>query len=413
MTKLPLAWLLCLALLPMGLACQQRGKNSEVTSLGDSNTRPSTVQSRARRPPDLIKINGVFVPTRRVKIKSEFSGRLDNLAVAKGQAVLRQSPLFRVEDDRLTESLGFLRSQLQLAQTQLEQSSLLSEVEATTEEVQERVAVELPALASVEEVPAYREPTFSGLASEVRFTSEDAGGVWPEIDPRVIERSNDPQDAGGIWPSYGVRETVGGEEFYSGWSSFFAAASVPMPSRPEEFTAAQNSILIQAAQPLEMTSEAEIPSVSAEADSLLSLYRARIDLMRAELAVMENESMRREVFSPLDGRVHELLVSEGSNVEAGDLLAEIYQVDPIEFSFQIPKDQVDFLELGMTVRGQLSDLPDITFEGEISYIAPELNPDGENVEVRARIGNSDDGFKVGAKGRAEIGFESKVTAQTP
>jgi multidrug efflux pump subunit AcrA (membrane-fusion protein) len=126
---------------------------------------------------------------------------------------------------------------------------------------------------------------------------------------------------------------------------------------------------------------------------------------------MEKEWMSREIFSPLDGRIHELAVSEGSPVEVGDLLVEIYQVDPIEFSFQIPKGEVDFLELGMTVQGKLSDSPSTAFEGEISYIAAELNSDGETVEVRVRMANSDEALKVGAKGSAEIDFKSKFTAQ--
>ncbi|HCU25143.1 MAG TPA: hypothetical protein DF383_09000, partial [Deltaproteobacteria bacterium] len=74
---------------------------------------------------------------------------------------------------------------------------------------------------------------------------------------------------------------------------------------------------------------------------------AKVDLIRAEIALKENEMERREITSPLNGKVHEVAASEGSQVKAGDFLMEIFQVNPIEFSFEVPKGQVGFLELGM------------------------------------------------------------------
>jgi len=415
MGKMPLAWLLCLALLAPGLGCNDKKENRGLSNSSDSGPGASRAQSPSRRSPDLIKIHGIFIPTRRIKIKSEFSGRLDNLRVLRGQAVSSQSPLFRIEDDELSEELERRRAELRVAEIQLEQIRSLADVEPAGEDISEETVVERPVAEAIQELPPYQEPTFSRLASEIPFTSVDAGGIWPGIDPRLIERSQDPQDAGGIWPSYGVREKVSDEGFNAAWSAFFPAASWPMPIRAEEFTSAQNLILTRTSQPEEIPSDPAPPSMPgpSEGESRLSLYRARVDLMRAEIAALENEWASREISSPLDGRIHELAVSEGSMVQAGDLLFEIYQVDPIGFSFQIPKEQADFLELGMTIRGKLSDAADIVFEGEISYIAAELNPDGESLEVRARMANPDDAFKVGAKGNAEIDLKSEFTAQIP
>lgn len=413
MSKFPLGLLVCLTLLSLGLGCGKAGKKNESSSPNDSDFKSPMAGTQVRRGPESIEINGVFTPSRRIKIKSEFDGRLENLSVAKGQAVSRQNPLFTIEDDTLAQELEFLRGQVQVAEALFEENMSMASLEAPLEESQAEELLEVQVEAPVEEVASYRDPTFSRLASEVRFTSVDAGGIWPEVDPRVIERSKDPQDAGGIWPSYGVREMVNGEGPFSNWADYFAAASLPVPESSMEFTRMQNTLLTQPPPPLEILEETEtaMTPASTEEESRLSLYQARVDRLRAELAILENELASRIVSSPMDGRIQELAASEGSQVQAGDFLVEIYQVNPIEFSFQVPKDQVDFLELGMTVKGRLADAPDVSFEGEISYIGAELNADKETAEVRARMDNSDDALKVGMKGSAEIELGSGFAAR--
>lgn len=396
--------LMLLPLLPLAAWCEDLGQRNGRSDQRDADFNPRAAKASSGRIPDSIKIEGVFVPSKRLKIKCEFSGRLENLSIAKGQVVSRENRLFRIEDDQLSEELGLLRAQLQAAETQLEQTKALAETEEPAEEIQEEAVLQPPAEEPAYEEPSYRVPTFSKLASEIRFTSVDAGGVWPGIDPRVIARSNDPPDAGGIWPSYGDGEMVTGYGVLSAWEDFSLTAYLPVPSGGTEFGLIQSASPPQVSRPAVIPSEVEpqeIPEPS-EADSRIALYQARMDRIRAEISVLENEFASRDVFSPLDGRIHELAVTEGSEVQVGDFLVEIYQVNPIEFSFQIPKDQVGLLEPGMQVKGRVLDPAGIDFEGEISYIGAELNPDKETVEVRAWTDNADDALKVGLKGAAEI-----------
>src|SRR5262249_62354247 len=117
MCKLVLRLLFCFILFPLGTACEKAEKKNEFAGLGKKDTRENFRS---------IKINGVFVPALKVKIKSEFSGRLENLSVVKGQIILAKTPLFRIEDDNLTQELSRLRARLQVAETQLEQSERLA-----------------------------------------------------------------------------------------------------------------------------------------------------------------------------------------------------------------------------------------------------------------------------------------------
>jgi len=408
MKRFPLGLFVYLALLPVA-ACENAGMRSEPS--GPSDSSPSSWNAKAQSPSEVepIKTDGVFVPSRRVKIQSLVNGRVGKLSVVKGQAVSRQTLLFRIEDDKLSGELDNLRAQLQAAEAQLEQTAALSETEAPVEKSQEEAVVEGPAEAPVFEKPAYREPTFSTLASEIQFTSEDAGGVWPGIDPRIIKNATGPQDAGGVWPSYGVREMVNGEGILSAWNGSLLTAYLPVPSEGEGFGLVPRLMSVQVSQPTETASEVETPATpeASGSERRLSLDQANIDLIQAKIAELENELASRDIFSPVDGLIHELVASEGSEVHAGDFLAEVYQVNPLEFSFQIPKDQQALLKLGMKVKGKLSESPGLAFDGEISFIGAELSADTETVEVRAQIDNSDGALKVGMKGVAEIELGTK------
>ncbi|HCU25719.1 MAG TPA: hypothetical protein DF383_11945, partial [Deltaproteobacteria bacterium] len=256
MRKFFLRLLFCLILFPLGIACEKAGKN-ETASLGEKGFGLEPAQGSSQE--DII-IKGVFTPTLRLKIKSEFSGRLENLSVSKGQIISVNSPLARIEDDNLPQELSDLRVQLQAAETQLEQNERLAPLEAS--EAEEETALQIEAPRTRYEAPPYQEPTFSSLASEIRFTPVDAGGIWPGIDPRVIEAAeNDPQDAGGIWPSYGVREMVNGEEGFSILNI-------------NEIILAPRFIASTVTQPVELRSEEETQAEAklSEAPSLVFLY---------------------------------------------------------------------------------------------------------------------------------------------
>lgn len=330
----------------------------------------------------------------------------------KGQVISTGSPLLRIGDEKLSLDLDRLRAELQVAEAQLEQSRRLATIEEPVEEPVEEVVLEAEAEAPAYEFYPDQEPTFSQLASEIQFTSVDAGGIWPGIDPRIIETSENPQDAGGIWPSYGDREMVNGEGSFSAMEPATLAAFLPSPSSTESTfvpggSLNQPPLLVATAQMItppvtQPVTETQAVSEFSEAESRLSLDQARVEVIRAEIAMVENELASRTLSSPFDGRIREVATSEGAQVKPGDLLVEIIQVDPIEFSFPIPKEQVDLLELGMEIKGRLSNLSGLPFEGEISFIGAELNADKTSVEIRAQVDNPDDVFKVGVEGSAEI-----------
>src|SRR5690606_16405588 len=118
----------------------------------------------------------------RVKMKSEFGGRLENLSVVTGQYISAGSPLLRIEDEKLPLELNRQRVELQEAEAQLELNTRLALSGGSEEEREEEFEGdeegEMQDEASTQEFPSDMEPTFAQLASRVHFTPVDAGGIW-------------------------------------------------------------------------------------------------------------------------------------------------------------------------------------------------------------------------------------------
>lgn len=409
------------------MSCEASVKTSATPGKPAPSSATESPEAPNQNTKTLITVAGEFVPTRRIQIKSEFSGRVEDLNVAKGQLVGTENPLFRIESDPLAEKLEDQQAELQQAQAQLDLDRELLAAQGTEEEPEEEVVAERPAEETLFPTPREMEPTFSELASEVRFTPVDAGGIWPGIAPEVIADSRDPQDAGGIWPSYGAREMVNGQPYspvqetpvYPSYfpeatnlafatESNFPSEALPAPTPLAARTSIGAPLAVEEGEEEETTTGMGSPIE----ESRLALDQAKVDRIRAEIAVTESELSRRTLYSPLEGRVHDLAVSDGSPVEPGDFLLEIYEVDPIEFSFNVPKHLVDSLELGMEIKGQVSENGRSSFEGYLSFIGAELNEDKETVEVRATVDNPQDTFKVGMKGFAEIAASTKISQNT-
>lgn len=404
---------LSLIILPLLFACSKKESTSGM--LGEDNTKLRQ-ESTANRPEEGSKgvfVQGELVPTKELTLRTEFSGQVQELAVDKGSLIEAGEPILRIEDPDLPEDISRLRSELELAENQLALTQGLAEGAEIREAQLEELEEEEAELAERDELePAAEEPplTFAQLASEIDFTPVEAGGIWPEIDPRIIANARDAQDAGGIWPAYAIESEFAGAGFVAPGVAPRVVASFSDPNSINQVLTDQPRaslpISVSLEEPLEEedleAEEENTEETSPGTPARLALDLARVNLIQTEISLLENELTQRTILAPLAGRVADLAVEEDSEVEAGDFLMEINQINPITFRFSVPKEDVKNLQLGMVVQGQLSDDPTQNFEGIVSYIAPELNEDQETVEVRAQVDNPTGFFQVGMKAGGQL-----------
>ncbi len=356
-----------------------------------------------------LEVEGIFFPSQRTVIKSPFQGRLEDLAVTRGQMVPSGYPLMSIVEERLFADLDRKHEELEVAEqatvTTRDELLLLSAMEESENSVEGTSETDEQDGVSNEDQEPEPIPTFEQLAQTVNFTSVDAGGIWPEIEGEVIAQAQGPQDAGGVWPSYGVRERVDGSSPEGG--SEVLQKNIFVPVIPNEEKVGSTLVSVPPENSPEV--DEDIPEATSFPsqervlflENRLSLEEAKADRLRAEIALLEKEISNRILLAPWEGLVQEVSVSEGEQIEEGALLVEISQVDPVEFRFRVSKKEVSFLRMGMEVEGRVANTEGREFKGKISFIGPELNED-QSVEVRAEVENANRALRSGMEARARI-----------
>ncbi len=125
-----------------------------------------------------------------------------------------------------------------------------------------------------------------------------------------------------------------------------------------------------------------------QAQSDLAAKKAEVDLIRAQL----NESVITAAF---DGMMGERLVSVGQYVDQGTLLTYLISQDPIKAEFRVPERFLGQLKEDQIVQVTVAAYPDEIFEGEVYFIAPQIDEQTRTALVKARIPNPDGKLRRG------------------
>ncbi len=148
----------------------------------------------------------------------------------------------------------------------------------------------------------------------------------------------------------------------------------------------------------DLISEDEFDRVRTEMDSASSEVRrltAQMDLAREDLE-------DTQIMAPFSGFISRRLVDPGAFVSQGQMLAIMYQVDPLEISFMIPEKYAARVKYGQEVRVKVTAYPQERFEGRVGFISPSVDESTRNFEVKATIDNSENRLKPGSFASAEL-----------
>ena len=132
-----------------------------------------------------------------------------------------------------------------------------------------------------------------------------------------------------------------------------------------------------------------------DAQNQASLNQAVVENIRARLSRFKKSLNDTRVSSPMDGIVSERMVSTGEYVKVGADLVKIVDSNPLKLSFTLPEKNAGEINEGLKVLVTTRVYRDQTFEGEIYFINPKLDPDTRTIEVKAWVDNSDYKLKPG------------------
>jgi membrane fusion protein (multidrug efflux system) len=133
-----------------------------------------------------------------------------------------------------------------------------------------------------------------------------------------------------------------------------------------------------------------------------TISRAEFDTSLAEtnvaLSAVEAQKGRlalKSVIAPFDGKLGIRRVNIGEYVRSGTTIVTLQKLDPIDVDFSLPERYLSQLESGLGVSVLVDAFADEAFQGVVTAIEPKIDSKTRNVDLRARLSNSDLRLKPG------------------
>jgi multidrug efflux pump subunit AcrA (membrane-fusion protein) len=172
--------------------------------------------------------------------------------------------------------------------------------------------------------------------------------------------------------------------------------------RDDELRAAHNAAVASVA-----SAERSANIAAARGDAAEErVQRLRVGVLQRDADVLEQQLESAVVRAPVSGVVLTARPEErvGSYADAGDVIAVVGRTDSLELDFGIDQRDVALVRAGAEVRLRVSALPQHTFSGRVTAVAPvSTSSDGAVLfPVRAVFANGDGLLKPGMGAYARV-----------
>ena len=138
----------------------------------------------------------------------------------------------------------------------------------------------------------------------------------------------------------------------------------------------------------------------------LNAVSADVERLEAEMEIAKRELEDTVIHSPFNGYISRQMVDPGTVVQAGQSLAVIYEVDPLQLSFFIAERYMGRVSRGQDVFATVTAYPDRSFTGEVDFISPVIDAGTRRFRVRANIENPETELMPGSFASALLVLEN-------
>ena len=130
--------------------------------------------------------------------------------------------------------------------------------------------------------------------------------------------------------------------------------------------------------------EAKVAAAASKLEGLLGgasdndLRAAEINVEKAklDLKTAEDALAKATLYAPINGVVMSVKISEGERVNAGSSVVTLSDLNELELTVDVAEIDIPKIEAGQAAQITLDALPDQTFEGVVTRIAPSSRSDG-------------------------------------
>jgi membrane fusion protein (multidrug efflux system) len=134
----------------------------------------------------------------------------------------------------------------------------------------------------------------------------------------------------------------------------------------------------------------------------LDAAEARAKQTEAAVATLRATIAKKTIRAPFEGRVAIRQVELGQVVSPGSPIASLQSVTPIHADFWLPQQALAEVRVGQRTTVRTDIYGNDRWDGEITVINPEIDPNTRNVRVRATVPNRDGRLRPGMFVNVEV-----------
>ncbi len=138
-----------------------------------------------------------------------------------------------------------------------------------------------------------------------------------------------------------------------------------------------------------------------------------LDDAKARLSQAEKQRDAANVLAPYDGVVADRMVNPGDIVAPGTPLFSVVDPSTMRLEAAVPASELAMIRLGARVTFTVTGYPGRTFEGRISSINPQADPQTRQVRLFVRIPNSGQRLVAGLFAEGRVASEERIALTVP
>ena len=144
-----------------------------------------------------------------------------------------------------------------------------------------------------------------------------------------------------------------------------------------------------------------------KADTALLLAQSALEAEKSAVGVAERALADASVSAPFDGVVARRLVQLGEFVQPGTVLFELVSMSPLEAVFSISELDSQRVRPGQIVEVRVDADRNRAFSGEVTFVAPTVDPATRTLRVKAVVDNSAGELRPGLFARMKLAVDRR------
>jgi membrane fusion protein, multidrug efflux system len=130
-------------------------------------------------------------------------------------------------------------------------------------------------------------------------------------------------------------------------------------------------------------------------ESQLKTAAARLKQVEAQEDISQNQSRYTRLTADKDGVITQINAEPGQVVEAGEVIAQIADLNQIEVLVAVPESRIENVKQGDSVEIRLWAQQDKTYQGKVREITPAASEATRAFDMRVTVSNPDEQIKLG------------------